>query len=146
LPAILSNACYYKSKPCVNSSLQYNIGCFFSLFKVKELHRKLRQFLNDEIGSQDNVFDDLKNMLKAHIPKGIVDKCKNMQDIFDALEKRGHVAIGKYEFLLKIFESINYKNEEVINPVKEYQNKILYLQTSRGKTNTTTGVSSAGMA
>jgi len=85
-------------------------------------------------------------MLKAHIPKGIVDKCTDMQDIFEALENKGRVAIGKYEILLKIFESINYKNEEVINHVKEVQKKILDLQTSRGKTNTTTGVSSAGMA
>ena len=75
-----------------------------------------------------------------------MDKCKNMQDIFDAIENKGRVAIGKYEFLLKIFEFINYKNEEVINHVKEVQNKILDLQTSRGKTNTTPGMPSAGMA
>ena len=82
----------------------------------------------------------------AHIPKGIVHKCTDMLYIFDVLENKGLVAIGKYEFLLKIFESINYRKEEVINHVKEVQNKILYLQTSRGKTNTTTGMSSAGMA
>jgi len=66
------------------------------------LHYSLRHFLHEEIGSHDDVFDDLKNMLKTYIRKGIVDKCKNMQDIFDALENKGRVAIGKYEFLLSL--------------------------------------------
>ena len=98
--------------------------------------------LHDEIGTDENVFIPLKEMLKADLPTDMVNKCKDMRKILVTLERQGLIMIGNYQFLLDRFDLINYKKEEVINRVKQFQERI---QALRGTSKTPTGASIAGL-
>jgi fumarylacetoacetate (FAA) hydrolase family protein len=76
---------------------------------VKDRHNKMITMLSDYIGALINLeeFKQFKNRLKGVLPPLIFQNATNIMEISDALEKKGLIAPGEYNYLKKVVVDFN---------------------------------------
>lgn len=89
---------------------------------VKDKHHKMITTLSDHIGGSidSEEFKQLKNRFKAVLSPLEIKNATNIMEISEALEKRGYIEPGKYDYLKEVLKSFNVRLvKDIIEPVEE---------------------------
>jgi fumarylacetoacetate (FAA) hydrolase family protein len=76
---------------------------------VKDRHNKMITTLSDNIGASINLeeFKQFKNRFKGVLSPLIIKNATNIMEISDALEKKGLIAPGEYDYLKTVLVDFN---------------------------------------
>ena len=89
---------------------------------VKDKHLQMTTTLSNYIGGSidSEEFKRLKNRFRAALTPLEFKNATNIVDILEALENKGHVAPGKYDYLKAVLNSFNVRLvQDIIEPVEE---------------------------
>ncbi|KAJ8313415.1 hypothetical protein KUTeg_009043 [Tegillarca granosa] len=91
--------------------------------RKKEIHYDLIAELKEYIFIKWSGYNKLLGRLRGHklTPKDIADCKESESNLFDCLERKGIIEVGKYDVLLKVLEEENEPAREII---RTYQAKI----------------------
>jgi len=89
---------------------------------VKDKHLQMTTALSNHIGGSidSGEFKQLKNRFRAVLTPLEIKNATNIMDILEALEKKGHLAPGKYDYLKEVLNAFNVLLvQDIIEPVEE---------------------------
>lgn len=102
---------------------------------VKDKHLQMTTALSNHIDSEE--FKQLKNRFRAALTPLQIKNATDIMDIFEALEKQGHLEPGKYDYLKEVFSSFNVGLvKDIIEPVEEEIKKMKSTRESQFRSDT----------
>lgn len=102
---------------------------------VKDKHLQMTTALSNHIDSEE--FKQLKNRFRAVLTPLQIKNATDIMDIFEALEKQGHLEPGNYDYLKDVFNSFNVGLvKDIIKPFEEEIKKIKSTRESQFRSDT----------
>ena len=106
---------------------------------VKDKHNKMITTLSDNIGASINLeeFKQFKNRFKGVLSLLIIKNATNIMEISDALEKKGLIAPGEYDYLKTVLVDFNVSIvRDIIEPAEEDIKKMKSTKESQFRSDT----------
>ena len=106
---------------------------------VKDRHNKMITTLSDNIGASINLeeFKQFKNRFKGVLSLLIIKNATNIMEISDALEKKGLIAPGEYDYLKTVLVDFNVSIvRDIIEPAEEDIKKMKSTKESQFRSDT----------
>ena len=106
---------------------------------VKDRHNKMITTLSDNIGASINLeeFKQFKNRFKGVLSPLIIKNATNIMEISDALEKKGLIAPGEYDYLKTVLVDFNVSIvRDIIEPAEEDIKKMKSTKESQFRSDT----------
>lgn len=102
---------------------------------VKDKHLQMTTALSNHIDSEE--FKQLKNRFRAALNPLQIRNATDIMDIFEALEKQGHLEPGKYDYLKEVFSFSNVALvKNIIEPFEEEIKKMISTRESQFRSDT----------
>jgi hypothetical protein len=95
--------------------------------EARDLHNELVADLHDHINAKvdEHDFEKLLHRMKLKLPPMALLGCKNVMDVIDKLQKKGHVRPGEYGEFKKLIECIDLNWVDVVDDRAEKIIKII---------------------
>ena len=106
---------------------------------VKGKHNEMITKLSDHIGESidSEEFKQFKNRFKGVLPPLIIKNATNIMEISDALEKKGRIVPGEYDYLKTVLVDFNVSIvRDIIEPAEEEIRKMKSTKESQLRSDT----------